>query len=509
MYEGISMSKYDCIIIGAGLGGLTAGAILAKNGKKVLVIEMHNKVGGFATNFIRRDYMFDVSLHNFGPLKENIVVNKAFLELGLYDKIKYIQYDYFQRLIFPEHNIVIERPIQKYIEYLVKLFPSEENGIREIFNLMIDIKKEFDEIEGLDVTIDKLEEVYPMLPIKFPLLVKYVETTFGELLTTHIKNEKLKGIIGNLWWIYGVPPDRLAAILYSVPTVGYYNYSGGFIEGTSQRLSDILAGIIKENNGEIRLNCDVKKIIMEGNKAIGVITKECSDFYADVIIANSSAYETFVELMDENEYNKRFRKKIAKLELSLSANQLYLGLNCDAKDIGITDHCITVFESYDMNENFQWIMNGEYDKTFYSLTNYSLFDKSLTKEGKSVISVMSLDHINNWANLSREEYRAKKERVSNIIINKLKRRFPDIDKYIEVQEFGTPVTMERYTRNPQGAIYGSSQINSQSGVNRLSYKTPFESLYLVGAYVYPGAGYSSVISSGYKAAKEILKTFKG
>lgn len=501
------MSKYDCIIIGAGLGGLTAGAILSKNGKKVLVIEMHNKVGGFATDFIRRDYKFDVSLHNFGPLKENIVVNKAFSELGVYDKIEYIQYDYFQRVIFPEHDLIIERPIEKYIDTLVTLFKEEEKGIRDLFNIMIEIKREFDEIEGLDVTIDKLEEVYPMLPIKFPLLVKYVETTFGELLGNYIKNDKLKGIIGNLWWIYGVPPDRLAAILYSVPTVAYYNYSGGFIKGTSQTLSDTLATIIKENNGEIRLNCDVRKIIMDGNRAVGIKTQECKDFYGDIIISNSNAYETFIDFMDENDYNKRFRKKISKLELSLSANQLYLGLNCDARDIGINDHCITVFDSYDMNENFNWIINGEYDKTFYSLTNYSLFDKSLTKDGKCVISVMSLDHIKNWEGLTREEYRNKKEMVSNIIIEKLKKRFLDIDKYIEVQEFATPLTMKRYTRNPDGAIYGSSQINSQSGVNRLSYKTPFESLYLVGAYVYPGAGYSSVISSGYKTAKEILKLF--
>lgn len=498
--------KYDCIVIGAGLGGLTAAATLVKNGKKVIVFEMHNKVGGFATNFVRKDYTFDVSLHNFCPFKENILVDKVFTNLGLYDKVKYIPYNNFQRLIFPENDIVIQKPVENYIRKLIELFPKEQTGIKDIFDIMINLRKEFDEIESLTVTIDKLAEVYPMLAIKFPFLVKYIDITFGELLNKYINNEKLKGIIGSTWWLYGLPTDRIASILYSVPSIAYYNYNGGFIEGTSQKLSDAIASIIKENNGEIRLNCDVVKILMEGNKAIGIRTKECDNFYGDVIIVNSSPYETFIDLIDETDFNKKFRKSIKKLELSLSANQLYLGLNCDLRDFGITDHNITVFESYDINQNYEWVINGEYDKTFYSLTNYSLFDNTLTKKGKSVINVMSLDHINNWDNLTNDQYKVKKEKVVNIIINKLKKIFPDIEKYIEVKEFSTPITMRRYTRNPQGAIYGGAQTISQSGVNRLSYKTPFDSLYMVGAYIYPGAGYSSVMTSGYNVAMAILKT---
>ena len=141
-------------------------------------------------------------------------------------------------------------------------------------------------------------------------------------------------------------------------------------------------------------------------------------------------------------------------------------------------------------------MDGEYKKTFFSATNYTDIDKSIIPDGKGVLNIMSLDHIKNWENLTKTEYLDKKERVSNMIIEKLEKYYKNISKHIIVKELATPLTMKRYTQTPRGSIYGFSQSVSQSGINRFSSNSNIEGLFFTGANTYPGAGYSSVMISG-------------
>ena len=172
------------------------------------------------------------------------------------------------------------------------------------------------------------------------------------------------------------------------------------------------------------------------------------------------------------------------------------------------NHNIVLFQTYNHTQNYEWILEGNYEKAFYCCTNYTAFDKTLAPEGKGILNILSLDHIKNWENLGENEYKEKKKRVINIIIKRFEEIYPELSKHIEVAELATPITMKKYTRNPEGAIYGASQIVEQSGINRLTPETPIQGLYLVGAYVYPGAGYSSVISSGYKTGKMILEKIR-
>lgn len=501
----MTSDKYDAIIIGAGLSGLSCGSILSQNGKSVLVIEKHDKVGGFATKFKRKGYTFDVSLHNVGSITENEVLKKMLIDLKVFDKLEFIPFNEFQHLIYPEHDLHLVKGVDKIIERLNSLFPSEVKGIEKLFDKMKAIREEFDEIELLDVSIDKLEEVYPMLPVKFPMLVQLVYTTFRELLDEHLNDEKLKGIISSLWWLYGIPPSKVASILYSVPSINYFNYAGGFIKGTSQNLSDALADVIKDNNGEILLNSEVSQVIVEDGKSVGIQLDDGTVIKSDIVVSCASAKNLYLDMIDREKLPKRFDKKINKLELSLSGLQLYLGVKGRPEDFNIQGHNITVFESYDHELNYKWAYEGNYEKVFYSLTCYSKFDNSLAVEDKTVISIMTLDHIDNWKDLTDDEYKQRKQEVSDIFINRIEKIYPGLKDAIEVLELGTPRTMMRYTGHPDGTIYGLAQTVDQSGVNRLSIESPISGLYITGAYVYPGAGYSSVISSGYRTAKLILK----
>ena len=500
--QSIIDNTYDVIVIGAGLGGLSTAATMAKNGKKVLIIEKHDKVGGYATAFTREGYKFDVSLHNIGPLNSSL--KKIFDDLEIIKKVDYVPYNNFQRVIFPEHDFTIPAGDNKFVEELVKLFPHEENGIRELFKEIKITRQGFEEFEELSLTGDPEKMINPMMAVKYPQFVEFVDKTLDEIVDSYVKDEKLKGLIGNFWWYVGLPPEKTASLIYFVTFINYFENAGGYIKGTSQELSDAFADIVKGNGGRVILETEVKKILIADGKAEGVLTDQGEIFYADLVISNANAVDTFVGLTDEDQIKKRIRRKVSNLEYSLSAIQLYLGLDCDPAEFGMKDHSFAVFYDYDHEKNYQWILEGNYENTFFSCTNYTMIDKDSTPEGKGIITLIGLDHIKNWSDLSEYEYNKKKDEVTNIFIKKAEKYMPGLSKHIVVKELGTPKTMQRYTFNPEGSIYGPSHITDQSGMRRLPSYTSTKGLFIVGSTIYPGGGYPSVIGSGYKTAKMIL-----
>ncbi len=499
--QSIIDNTFDAIIVGAGLGGLSFSATLAKYGKKILVIEKHDKVGGYATSFTRDEFRFDASLHNIGPIYGPL--KEIFEDIGIMDKIKYVPFENFQRIIFPDHNIIIPKGIDNFVKILSEYFPEEKEGIKKLFDEIKHIRKGFDEFEYMSLSGNPEDIVNPMMGVAYPQFIELTQVSFGEFMDKFINDKKLKGIIGNVWWYFSVPPSAIASLLYSVQTAGYIEYAGGNIEGTSQSLSNSLEEVIIANHGKIILNTEVKKVLIEDKKAEGVLTDQGEIFYSDMIISNIGASNT-LKISDEDQIKKRYKRKVDNQENSLSALQLYLGLDCNPKDLGMKDHTFTIFSSYDHDENYKNIVEGKYDKTFFCCLNYSYFDKTAAPEGKGILNIFTLDHINNWKYLSENQYRIKKEKITDIIIKKAEKHIPDLSKHIIVKELGTPRTMHKYTFNPEGSIYGPSLIVEQAGMLRLQPITPVKGLFLVGSSIYPGGGYPSVISSGYKTAKMIL-----
>ncbi|MCG8569459.1 MAG: FAD-dependent oxidoreductase, partial [Spirochaetes bacterium] len=500
--ESIIENTYDVIIVGAGLGGLTTGATLAKEGKKVLILEKHDKVGGYATAFTREGFKFDASLHNLGPLNSTMKI--IFNELELNKKLNFIPYDSFQHIIFPEHDFDIPAGDNQFTDLLINFFPEEKEGIIELFKETKYVRKGFEEFEELSISGNPDKMNNPMMAVKYPQFVELVEKTLTDFLDTYIKNEQLKGLIANFWWYIGLPTNQMASLIYLVTFINYFENAGGYIEGTSQNLSDSLADIIQGNHGRVILNTEVTKILVADNQAHGILTDQGEVFYANMVISNANAKDTFTRLIDKEHVKKRVRRKVNNLEYSLSVIQLYLGLDCDPEQLGFKDHCFSVFSDYDHQRNFQLILEGDYENSFFSCTNYTKIDKNSTPEGKGIMTIISMDHIQNWEGLSEHEYHKKKEEVTNILIKKAEKYLPGLSNHIEVKELGTPKTMERYTFNPDGSIYGPSHIPDQSGMRRLPTYTSTKGLFIVGSTIYPGGGYPSVIGSGYKTAKMIL-----
>lgn len=208
---------YDAIIIGAGLGSLTAAAKLSLNAKKILLIEKNSHIGGAAGSFKVNNFNFDVSLHNFGPYNENTKLYTIFKELGIDKKLNFIPFKSYQKIIFPDIELDMEKGFSNFTDYLINIFPDEAKGIKKIIKIAGKIFSEFNEFQNSKIGIDEIESREPAFPMLYPNITFLSHKTLEDFLSDHIKDKKLKGILGNLWWLFGIPPDELSAVLYLSP----------------------------------------------------------------------------------------------------------------------------------------------------------------------------------------------------------------------------------------------------------------------------------------------------
>jgi prolycopene isomerase len=498
------MDKYEVIIIGSGIGGLTAGVLLARNGKKVLVLEKNDKPGGYAVNFKKEKFEFDASLHMICGCGEAGNTYAILNKCGVTDKVKFIKTDCLYRSIFPDFDFrVPQNNPQEYLNYLIKEFPSEETGIKKLFNEMAKIYFEMEKFFSSD-TPRGLELLF--FPIKYPKLIHYVKKPLQNLLNKYLRDYRLKAIISQLWGYYGLPPSQLSSLYFVYPWYDYL-YNGGFYpEGGSQALSNAFVEVIKENNGNVILNKEIEKIIIEDGCGKGVRTKDGEEIFSEVIISNIDANKTFHDLIGLEYLKNGFKKRIKKMQPSISALQIYLGLGVNLKEKEVLDYEIFYNHSYDLNRQYKdWVTNENIEKMLYAITVYSNIQPKICPSGKSVVGIIALAGYDYWAKLNKKEYKEKKQRAANILIKEAEKVIPHLSSYIEEIDIATPLTMEKYTGNYKGAIYGWSQIIPQCGFKRMNSQTPIKNVYLSSAWTQPGGGIAGVIFAGNFVAREIIK----
>ena len=477
--------NYDIIIIGAGLGGLTAGAKLAKEEKKVLLMEQHFQPGGCATTFKRKDFTFEVGLHEMDGLDKRDMKTKIFRDLGVFDNVEFIKVPEFYHFVNNKYQITIPHEPQKAIEVLINKFPNEEHGINAYFEQILNAKKKAKESANKP------------------------EISIGEFLDSIINNEDLKLVLlGNLGYFHD-DPYSLSLNYYSVAQGSYYNGGGNFIKGGSQKLSDYLSKFITDNGGKVILKHLVTEIITEKNKAIGVkyqsskkgITDTIS-VYGKEIIANT-AIPNVANMLLPKEYGENLQQNYKNYETGASLLTVYLGFKKPVKEIGNKYYSTFIYDdSVKTQTDIKKNNRSDFDTRSFTFVDYSQVDSELTTKDKSVGVICCIDYFSDWDKLDKEEYKSKKKEVAEIFIERLEKLIPGIKNQIEYYEVGTSKTVARYTLNPEGAVYGFAQTPKRVRLDKIK---SIDNLHFASAWTKIGGGFSGAIFSGYLCAFDILR----
>lgn len=475
--------KYDIIIIGAGLGGLTAGAKLAKEGRKVLLIEQHSQPGGCATTFKRGGFTLEVGLHEMDGPSERDMKSRIFNDLDVFNNVEFIRIPEFYRFINGRYDITIPHEPQIAIERLSLSFPDEVSGIRAYFEQIAVQKKKSIQNQDQDISL-------------------------GNFLDSIIHNDDLKLILlGNLGYFHD-DPYSLSLAYYSVAQGSYYAYGASFIKGGSQKLSDYLKEYIGQHNGKVLLKHIATSLEMKGNRVAGVSFKEVKGAsseiftaYSDEIIANASM-PAVAELLPED-YGSKLRNIFREQRPGASLLTIYLGFKNSLKKIGHNNYSTFIFDN-SVHSQADILSNnrGDFDRRSFTFIDYGQIDSGLAPRGKSVGAVCCIDYLNGWDHLTHEQYKSRKEAVAKIFIARLEKLIPGINDEIEYFEVATPATVKRYTLNPEGAVYGFAQVPNKSSVDSHSL---IDNLHFASAWGKTGGGFSGAIYSGYLCAFNILR----
>lgn len=476
--------EYDVIVIGAGLGGLTAGAKLAREGRKVLVIEQHSVPGGCATNFTRGSYTLEVGLHEMNGPSPADMKTRVFNDLEVTGNVEFLKVPEFYHFTNGRHTLTIPHDPDLAIEVLKNEFPGETSGIQAYFEQILNPKRK-SSVPGQEK-----------------------EKSIGEFLDSIIGDEDLKLVLlGNLGYFHD-DPYSLSLTYYSVAQGSYYKGGGSFIRGGSQKLSDYLAGYIRSHGGEVLLNHLVTGLIPEGRRLSGVNFRKKTGSssttitaYSDEIIANMSMPGLRELLPGEDAL--RISDAIRGQRPGASLLTIYFGFKKSLKESGFRFYSTFVYDSSVRSQSDILKNNrSDFEHRSFAFVDYGQVDSQLAPEGKSVGAVCCIDYTADWEKLSKEEYKRKKEEAAQIFIRRLENLIPGFSSCLEYYEVGTPLTVKRYTLNPEGAVYGFAQEPSRPAVN---YAGIFDNLHFASAWGSLGGGYSGTILSGYLCAVSLLR----
>jgi len=354
--------QFDAIIIGSGLGGLSCAVAFARQGFKTLVLERHDRPGGYATAFKRPGgFIFDVSLHSTGAGERDGIRNllDGFPEIT---EVEFVEHPNLYRALFPDYDITVpNRDLPAYIGHLCRLFPEEEQGIKGIF----------EDMEGLSTDVSKISAAQGQADMSrfakdYPHLFKAYNKTWGSMLDARVKNPKLKAIISAQWGYYGLPPSKLSGFYYALPAIGYIKQGGFYPLGRSQKISDAFVRFITSKGGKVLLNAPVEKILTKDHSAYGVQTQDGTTYIGKVVVSNANAFDTLCKMLGEGEYLKDLHAKMEKLSVSFSSFLVFLGLNKDlVKEVGIRDSEIFYYPGYDIDADYEAMLSADFSNPSY------------------------------------------------------------------------------------------------------------------------------------------------
>ncbi|GIW67683.1 MAG: phytoene dehydrogenase [Candidatus Parcubacteria bacterium] len=493
------MEKKRAIIIGSGVGGLSAGALLAKKGFEVLIFEKNQNFGGRVNFFNGNGHLFDM-----GPswiLMEDIF--EDFFKLfnkNFYKDLNIIKLDPSFKIVFDDKTSVA---IYSGLDINRETFENLEKGSFKKIKEYINLQEKIYKIIKNEYIFNDINSLFGLVnPKFFSIFLKTNPLTSAHnKLRKIFKNEKILKILEFDFLFLGTDPKKAPSV-YGI--INYFLFKQGVFYplGGIYKIVESLLQILKENNAKLFNNTPVKKILVKDNEVKGVLLENGETILADYVISNADLFHTQINLLEEKyrDYDENYFKK---LELAPSGFILYVGLK-EKLDQFIHHN---FYFSKDWDLNFKQIFNYNNlpdDPSFY-ICSASKSDPTVSPKNKDQLFI--LVPISSGQYLNKKSISIFKEKIYKTIEDKFEVK--DIKDLIEFERIYTPFDFIRDYNAHEGTALGVIH-NLKQTIFRPKIKSrKVKNLYYVGQYTYPGIGVPMVLVSGQIVYKKILNIRKG
>ncbi|OKH25445.1 C-3',4' desaturase CrtD [Chroogloeocystis siderophila] len=492
-------SKSRIIVIGAGIGGLTAGALLAHRGYQVLVVDQALVPGGCASTFKRKGFTFDVGATQVAGLEPGGIHHRIFSELEI-DLPHATPCDPACAVYLPGETqpINVWRDAKKWQTERQRQFPGSE----PFWQLIATLFKASWAFQGRDPVLPprNMWDLWQLATAVRPgtlVTLPFTLMTVGDALRAYGlgNDERLRTFLDLQLKLYSQVDAEETALLYAATALSVSQLPQGLyhLEGSMQVLSDRLVSAVERDGGKLLMRHTVEQIQVENNKATGVVirdqkTGETWTELTDHVVTNVTV-QNLVQLLGKNAPSG-YKKRVDKLPQASGAFVVYLGVEESAVPVGCPPHL-----------QFMYDADGPIGDNNSLFVSVSRPGDGRAPEGKRTIIASSFVDPLPWWRC--HDYAAIKAKYTQEAISKLGQFFHLTPETIIHVEAATPRTFARYTARDQGIVGGIGQRIPTFGPFGFANRTPIKHLWLVGDSTHPGEGTAGVSYSALTVVRQI------
>jgi all-trans-retinol 13,14-reductase len=508
---------WDAIVIGSGIGGLTAAVLLGVHaGKRVLVLERHYAAGGFTHTFHRPGYEWDVGLHYIGQMQDECDARRAFDHITE-GRVQWQSLpNVYDRFIIEGQTFEYAAGLEHFREGIRQSFPGE---LRAIDRYLAAVRA-CNRASGLYYAEKAIPAPVATLAgslMRLPYM-RWARHTTREILEGFTRNRELIGVLTGQWGDYGLPPGKSSFAAHATIAEHYFG-GASYPAGGAGAIAAAIIPQIESAGGVVVTSAEVSSILLDGTKATGIRLSDGREFYSGVVLSDAGAANTFERLLPpELPALDSLRRKLRSLQPSTAHVSLYVGLSQSDAALGLKGTNLWVYPSFDHDANVEQFARkagAPLPVVYLSFPSAKDPDFQRRYPGKSTVEAITMlpyDVFDRWAETRWKrrggDYDELKERLVARLRAELEFQVPSVVGNIAHTELSTPVTTRHFMNYGHGEIYGIASTPGRFLTRELGARTPILGLYLTGQDVASlgvvGALYGGVIGASAAAGRNFF-----
>jgi all-trans-retinol 13,14-reductase len=501
-----SQYQWDVIVIGSGMGGLSAASALSRIGHRVLVLEQYQTLGGLTHSFSRNGFGWDVGIHylsGFAPGEPE----RKILDWVCDTPIELVPlgaiYDVLH--IGDAAPLPLSRPYEAQALDLKERFPNESSEIDAWFDAVH---------KGRQAAISVLQSRALPQPFgtflewwKSRELNRWVARTTAEVAAEITENPELTAVFFAQWGDHGGRPSVASFAIHALIAHSYLECGAWYPVGGSSVIAERMLPVIRQAGGEARAGVRVDRLLVDDEHVVGVRTAAGNEIHADVVISTIGARETVDQLLPAGISQDDWISEIRSFRPSICHFSLYLGFEGDLEAAGATRANHWIYPDGETDVIWQDASNSNPPVMFVSFASLKdpSHDPGPRKQHSGEVLVWAdWSMVSDWANIRAgergEDYTTFKKNIENRVFKLFESYFPDLAKLVVFRELATPLSTVAITGHRKGAFYGLDVTPDRMTSDSLRMKTPVKGLYLAGQDAatpgIPGAMWGGVLCAG-------------